>query len=141
MKGKYIAVYAVIGFIVFFFSMEGWGADWKYYTIDGVGSSLFYDTQSVSRGQEITTVWIKMIFSDKAKVMATKKSPEIDGIENISHAIARMEINCSSNEQRTLSEVGYSSEGTVLYSSDVPDQFLVAPPDSIGARLVKIICK
>ena len=119
-----------------------YGADWKYYSKDVDGSSSFYDTQSVSRGENTIKVWGKAVLSDKAKKKNIKNFPEMPDIENISYMEGRWEINCSKNTMRSLSLFWYSSEGNVIYSRDYPDgQFREFPPDSLMAKLAETICK
>lgn len=72
--------------------MEAQTADWKYLST-GEGGGFFHDTQSISHGQDTTTVWAKRIISDKDKVIKIKMHPEIKGIENITHTVCRFEIN------------------------------------------------
>ena len=123
-------------------SSVGYGADWKYYTNDADGSTYFYDTQSVSREQDTTKVWVKELLSDKAKARQIKNHPNAPEIEKISINQYRLEINCSKNMMRVLSSVGYSAEDTVISNSNFPDsQFQGIVPDSNSAKLVKSICK
>ena len=113
MKGKYIAIFAVLGFIVFFFSMEAWAADWKYIFTAATGGEWFYDTQSISRGKDITSVWTRWILSDKEREKFIKKFPEefrylkINSSENISFFIEKEEINCSKNVVQIMSMALY----------------------------------
>jgi hypothetical protein len=160
MKGRYGVILAVFGFIIFFFSMEAWAADWKYIFTAATGGEWFYDTQSVSRGQDITSVWTKWILSDKERAKFIKEFPEefeflqegarkTQGraqkicIENISYFIEKEEINCSKNVARIMSMSLYGSGGEVIWSSGAqkPNQFEDVFPDSKGITLVKAICK
>ena len=159
MKEKYKTIFAVFVFTISFFSMEGWGADWKYiFTATTVGE-WFYDTQSLSRGQDITSVWTKWILSDKERARFIKEFPEEfeflqegarknsghtqkKGIKNISCCIEKEEINCSKNVVRIMSMAFYSSDGEAIWSSGAqgPRQFEDIFPDSKGVTLVKAIC-
>jgi hypothetical protein len=140
MKGE-ITIFAFLGFIIFF-SIEARAVDWKYVDAppDGV---WFYDTQSVSRGQDITSVWVKCILSDKGKAKRIKSAPEINGIKNISYLIQKVEINCSKNALRLMALSLYNSGGEVIGSRNPqePGQFEDVFPGSVGSVLVKAICK
>ena len=63
------------------------GGHWKY--ICGGGGDWFYDTQSVSRGQDTTSVWVKCLLNDKGKAWWIKMFPETKGIEKISYTIQK----------------------------------------------------
>jgi hypothetical protein len=140
MKGK-ITIFAVFGFIIFFFSMEGYGADWKHYATDSDANNWFYDTQSISRGQDTIIVRTKEVLSDNEKADFIKEYPDITNIKNISYTIDRSEINCSKNTRKPLSSFWYSSEGydifSVYYSHS---EFNEVVPDSTLAELVEILC-
>ena len=140
MKGKCIVILAVFLFIVSFFSIGAWGANWKYYFKNSEGNSWFYDTQSVSRGQDTTKVQVKSTPSDKVKARFIKKSYN-DGIKKFIYSLTRIEINCSKNEQSEISEMGYSSEGTMIYEINEIDQFKVEAPNTNGSVLYKAICR
>jgi len=107
------------------------------------GGHFFYDTQSVSHGQDTTTVLGKHIASDKAKAKWIKKFPKINGIENISHTVCRFKIYCSKNVYRILALAMYSSKGEVICSTGVgvARQYRNIVPDSIFALLVRAILK
>ncbi len=63
MKKRNGIILAVIGYIVFFFCMEGWGADWKYIGKD-VGGSAFFDTETIkSLPNGNFMVWAKKVHS------------------------------------------------------------------------------
>ena len=148
MKGKYIAIIAVFGFIVFFFFIEARAADWKFIFTAPTGGEWFYDTQSISRGQEITSVWTKWILSDKERAKFIKEFPEefrylkTNSNANISFFIEKEEINCSKSVARIMSMALYGSGSEVVWSSGAqkPNQFEDIFPDSKGVTLVKAIC-
>ena len=128
--------------VLMLLSSVGYGADWKYYSKDVDGSSSFYDTQSVSRGENTIKVWGKAVLSDKAKKKNIKNFPEMPDIENISYMEGRWEINCSKNTMRSLSLFWYSSEGNDIYRVYYShSEFTKVVPDSTLAELVEIICK
>ena len=45
MRTKYGVILAVIGYITFFSSIQGWGTDWKFYEANKEGA-YFYDTEA-----------------------------------------------------------------------------------------------
>jgi|LQYC01.1.fsa_nt_gi hypothetical protein len=119
---------------------SGLTGDWKYFYADEAGDS-FYDTQSVSRGQDTTRVLVKTVLSDKAKADFIKEFQDKSGIEKICLIIHGWEIHCSKNRDRTLFLIWCSSDGKVIYSSDYPDEkFREVVPDSVGEALAKILC-
>ena len=141
MKGRYGIIFAVFVFIVSF-AIEARAVDWKYFFTDVDGILWLYDTQSVSRGQDTTTVLVKKILSDKEKARKIKAFPKIIGIEKISYIINKDEINCSKNMYRVKSAACYGSEGEgiVSYDADEPNPFLDVFPDTVAAGLVKALC-
>jgi hypothetical protein len=140
--------------------MEALAADWKYIFTAATGGEWFYDTQSVSRGQDITSAWTMWILSDKERAKLIKEfpeefkflqkgarkhygSPQKMGTENIGFFIEKEEINCSKNVAIIMSMPLYSSDGEVIWSSGAegPNQFEDLFPDSKGVTLVKAICR
>jgi len=146
MKRKNIVIFVVIGFIIFFFVVFFFvTAEWEYIGTDAAGNDYLYNTRSVSRGQDTTTVWVKVMLSDKDKASVVKEFPKINGIENINNTVTKYEINCSKNVFRATFEAWHSSEGKVIYSqsagANVPGQFFNIPPGTMGAFFTKTICK
>jgi hypothetical protein len=132
----------LVTMVLMLLSSVGYGADWKHFSTHEDGSTLSYDTQTVSRGQDTLKVWLKEIFSDKAKMEYIKKFSTQSGIENISYSQGMYEINCKKRLHRLLSFALYSSEGKVIDSKDCPDcPFLEIFPDTQMAQLVDILCK
>ena len=123
-------------------SSVGYGEDWKHY---GTGESgdWFYDTQSISQGEETVKVWIKTKLSDKEKTKMIQAFPKTKGIEDISFITHKEEINCSKNEGRTIAMAWYDSKGNTVIRQNFPDSpFTDVFPESVYAALAaKIICK
>lgn len=62
MRIKCGVILAVIGYITFFSSMQGWGTDWKFYESNEEGT-YFYDTEAVRQvSKDIIQVWTKRVF-------------------------------------------------------------------------------
>jgi hypothetical protein len=119
-----------------------WAADWKHYATDSDANNWFYDTQSISRGQDTLIVRTKEVLSDNEKADFIKEYPHITNIKNISYILDGSEINCSKNIRRPLSSFWYSSEGYDIYSVYYShSEFNEVVPDSTLAELVEIICK
>jgi hypothetical protein len=54
----------IIGFVIFFFCLDGWGADWKFIGKDDPGSVWEVDVASISRQpNNIVRVWVKITYS------------------------------------------------------------------------------
>jgi hypothetical protein len=45
----------------------GYGENWKHIFTAPTGGEWFYDTQSITHGEDITSVWTKWILSDKER--------------------------------------------------------------------------
>jgi hypothetical protein len=124
-------------------SSVGYGADWKHLTTDEIGDQWFYDTQSVSRGQDTTKVWVKIVLSDEDKKAFIENFPKIPNVENISQINNCFEINCSKNIWRVTSFVWYNPKGEVISKADFGQDkpFMEVPPDNIESKLAGIVCK
>ena len=133
-------------FLIFLFVMvlgsPALGADWKYFEKSSDGDLWFYDTQSISREQDTIRVWVKFVLSDKTKKEYINNFPKTPGMKNTNYTKDRWEINCSKNIKRVLSSVWCDTEGNIIMNKDYTNYpFSQVIPDSIGATLVKIICK
>ena len=158
MKGK-ITILAV--FFIAFFAIEAQGADWKYIFTAPTGGEWFFDTQSVSHGQDITLVWTKWILSDKERAKFIEEFPKkfkkkvtmnINGVKvirttddfiEISYFIQKEEINCSKNAARIMSMSLFDfGNDLVWFSGDQKqNQFEDVFSDSKGGTLIEAICK
>jgi hypothetical protein len=135
---KYGVILAIIGYIVFFFCMEGWGADWKL-CAGGKGVLKYYDIGSITRSSTNTAkVWTKTVYSNEAVLDIVAE----DGarFKELSYGITFEELNCEDKKVRSLLENYYSKEGKLLVTfKDLPWRYIV--PESIGGALYKEICK
>lgn len=134
------AILTIIALMLF--SSVALGADWEYYYKDAEGTDWFYDTQSISRGQDTLMVRTKQVLSDSEKATFIKNYPDITDIKKLSYILDRWEINCSKNTGKPLSSFWYSSEDhdvfSVYYSHS---QFQELAPNSALAKLITIIGK
>ena len=147
--------------VLMFISSVGYGADWKYIFTAPTGGEWFFDTQSVSHGQDITLVWTKWILSDKERAKFIKEFPKkfkkkvtmnINGVKvirttddfiEISYFMQKEEINCSKNAARIMSMSLFDfGNDLVWFSGDQKqNQFEDVFPDSKGVTLIEAICK
>lgn len=140
MRKRNGVILAVIGYIVFFSCMEGWGEDWEKH---GESDKMFfyYDAESIIRpSKDVVKVWGKLIY----KVKGITEMVEEFGkkYETLSHSLNLIEIHCAEKKIRRLSFVHYSTDGNVLNSGQSPkENWSIIPPDSIGESLYKFLCK
>jgi hypothetical protein len=132
--------------VLMLLSSVGYSADWKYIFTAPTGGEWFYDTQSITHGEDTTLVWTKWILSDKERAKFIKEFPEkftikeskvvnrVEGeytatsggekiittskyIIEISFFIQKEEINCSKNVARIMSMSLYDSGGALVWFS------------------------
>ena len=145
MRKRYGVILAVIGCIVFFFCMEGWGADWK--SLGKNDEYEFYlDTESITPSQEnIFRVSVKAVFTDKGinrlvKLLGTE-------YKNLGHQVGLMEVNCSNKMILDLLSTFYSKGGGVLGSTHTGGKMRVSnkwefiDPGSFNELLYQEICE
>jgi hypothetical protein len=145
MRKRHGVILAVIGYIVFFFCMEGWGADWK--SLGKNDEYEFYlDTGSITRSQKnIFRVSVKAVFTDKGII----KLMEVFGTEyeNLDHQVGSIELNCSNKMTLDLLSTFYSKGGGVLGSTQtggkmrVSNKWEAIAPGSFNELLYQEICK
>lgn len=148
---------------------EVWGADWKVYMKNGLGS-YFYDAETITRPSKDTVrVWGKTVYTDKGvkrrvnemRVIYEKykaiyeeyKDLESKGLaseykdlgskyKDLSYEQHLIEFNCADIKSRTLKGTAHSRNGTILstYIPKTPDWNEIRP-DTPAETLYKIICK
>ena len=136
--GKVPVYLEVIGYIVFFFCMEGWGMDWKGYgTSDTL--SLYYDVESITRpSKDVVRVWVKGIYRMKGVELVEKFGEKY---ETLGHSLFLSEVHCAEKKVRTLSIVDYSTGGEILDSNSTERKWNSIVPESIGESLYEILCR
>ncbi len=142
MKKRNGVILAVIGYIVFFFCVEGWGADWKPISIDTKGSIsvLEIDVASISRQPDnIVRVLVKTTYSKETVADWVKHSGE--KYKDFSHAIYLGEYHCTERKSRILSRTHYSSGGEIIFSENSPRKWSIMVPGSPGDTVFKELCK
>ena len=145
MRKRYEVMIAVIGYIIFFFCMEGWGADWKF-----LGKNdeyeFYVDTKSITLSREnIFRVSVKAVFKDNG----INRLVKLFGSEykNLDHQVGSMELNCSNKMTLDLLSTFYSKGGGVLGSTRtggkmrVSNEWEVIEPGSFNELLYQEICK
>jgi hypothetical protein len=138
MRNKSGVILAVIGFLVLCYG-EGWGTDWKGFSVDEDYIS-FYDRHNIKKiSSGILRVWQKMVPSDKT-VEENVKEYGLQ-FENWAYSLCLTEVNCLEGKMRWLSITSYDKSGKVIVTrefSDAPWRFIT--PESKGETLLKIIC-
>jgi len=140
MRTKYGVILAVIGYIVFFFCMEGWGADWKLYHVDEE-YRCYYDGETIRKVLGILRVWEKWIPSQKMVDEQVKKigAEYQDWAFNLSLTA----IDCTEGKYRLLSYTSYDKSGKTIIrfensESGTPGRFIA--PETVGETLLKAVC-
>ena len=136
--------------LAIFGNAEVWGADWKVLSITDT-SIVYYDSESITSSPksitqlwttpspEVVKVWFKMIYSDKGIIENVKNlGKEYADVRESKHF---SELNCQNKKIRTLSQITYSKESNVVFSSDRPSGWSFIVPDSIGDLLYQAVCK
>jgi hypothetical protein len=140
MRKRNGVILAVIGYVVFFSCIEGWGVDWEKHG-ESDKTFFYYDTENITRpSKDVVRVWGKLIFKVKGK---TEMAEELGKkYETLSHSINLIELHCAEKKIRRLSFAYYSTDGKVLESGQSPEEnWRFIPPDSVGESLYNILCK
>ena len=140
MRIKCGVILAIIGYIVFYFCMEGWGADWKPIGIDAHGSVWEIDVASISRQpNNIVRVLVK---HTRSKESVTDWVKEF-GVEykNFSYSIDLEEYHCTEKKRRILSLAQYSLGGGIIFSDNSPGEWSFIIPNSMADVVFKEVCK
>ena len=133
-------ILAVIGYIVFFFCMEGWGADWKLIGQDVEGSVLEIDVASISRQpNNIVRVLVKQTRSKESVTGWVNKFGE--EYKDFSHSIDLEEYHCTEKKRRILSLTQYSLGGGIIFSDNSPGEWSFIIPDSTADAVFEEVCK
>lgn len=140
MRKKHRVIFAVMGYIAFFFSMEGWGADWKFIAKDVQGNVFEIDTASISRQpNNIVTVLVKTTYSKKGKNEVLKNYGKV--FKDLSYCTGLNEYHCTEKKNRTLGTNWYSLDGRMMLSVKSTPEWEFVIPDSMGGLIFKEVCK
>lgn len=166
--GKSFIILVAMGLFIFGYG-KGWGADWKRYMADDLGS-WFYDAETISHPSKDTVrVWNKTDYTDKGVIrrakeigiiynkynkLATKyKDSKVQALaseykdleskyKDLSYEQNLVEVNCVNIKTRTLKGTAYSRNGLLLYTytPKAPDWNEVVT-GSVAEVLYKKACK
>jgi hypothetical protein len=140
MRKRYGVILAVIGYIIFFSSMEGWGADWKFIAKDIQGNVFEIDTASISRqSNNIVGVFVKTTYSKKGRNEVVKYLGK--AFKDLSYSTRLNEYHCTKKKNRTLGTNWYSLDGGMMYSDKSTPEWEFVVPDSMGGVIFKEVCK
>ena len=132
-------VFLSIG-LIFFFNMQGWGADWKGFA-ETDNASFYYDADTVTRPSKgVIRVWEKRVYKPKAINDMVEKHGATVWI--LHHSLILSEVHCAEKKRRLMSIDYYSKDGGFLSSRSISENdwtFMV--PESIGESIYKVLCK
>jgi len=133
-------ILAVIGYIVFFFCMEGWGGDWRLYS-ENDSVAFYYDAEGMTLPSKgIIRVWEKRVFKETFVTETAKTMGDI--FKTLNYAIILREVDCTKKRSWIVTSHAYSTEYRVLSSTDDEDaawNFMV--PFTIYHEFYKRVCK
>jgi hypothetical protein len=112
-------------------SQTALAAEWVRYFESGNGDRAYLDTGSVLVHGAKRVAWTKV---EKA-VSAVYEG----GL--LSSWMARVEVDCKVRMQRTLSEVGHQSDGTMLYQFTEQNVGSAVVPETMGEARLEAMCK
>ena len=142
MRGKNRVILAVVGFIIFFFGLEGWAANWKYTVMNVFEDVVFIDMASLTQPSDnIVRVWIKLVYSQKGAVEAVEETRK-QKCKDVNYTLNLMEYDCREKRSRTLSEHCFSKDDSILdsqtYSNPLWESVI---QDSIWTCVLKAVCE
>ena len=126
--------------LIFFFHIEVWGADWRYYDENNYRVS-YYDGESIARTSEgIVRVWEKVVFTEEGVIDAVEQLGE--KYKTLSYVTMLNELHCTDGRICLLSSAFYSKDGKVLSSFEYQagDWWFIVP-ETRGEVLYEILCK
>lgn len=112
-------------------SQTAFAAEWVPYFESGEGDRAYLDTGSITVHGHKRIAWTKV----------EKAVPAVYEGGLLSSWMARVEVDCAGRMQRTLSEVGHQSDGSMLYQ--FPEQKVASAvvPESMGEARLETMCK
>ena len=140
MRKTHGVIFAVIGFVLFFSSMEGWGVDWEKYS-ESNAVIFYYDTEGITYpSKDVANVWGKLIYKAKGITGMVEEYGKM--FETLSHSINLNELHCAEKKMRSLSSVYFSMDGNIFAKDQSPEtNWRSITPDSVAESLHKIVCK
>jgi predicted neuraminidase len=134
---------------ILFLASQIQGAEWLSIGKDMVGNELFYDHEiQIKRSTDIMEIWMKVIYSDEGRKQRIKEritaKANVERYENLSYSLELQQIDCTKKRFRIMAYNDYSSDGRMLYQfvseQQTPEGWEFIAPDSMGARMYKIVC-
>jgi hypothetical protein len=140
MRKRYEVMFAVIGLIIFFSCLEGWGADWQLYATTRTGHGS-YDAEGMTRQSNgIVQVWTKLMFSDEGKKDYVAGLGET--FKDVTYTICFEELDCDGKRNRVLQITAYSKEGKVVSTSSYDrNPWKYIAPETVNQALFNAVCK
>ncbi len=145
-----LIVFFAVGLIIFNFSTEVKGADWKFLGKTNEFNH-YYDVESITYpSKDITRVPVKMAsINNKGKDLVLRTLREakagrrpIKAYENYTHSIVVNEIRCSDKMARIISVADCNNKGIVLGSHAFRNpEWDSINPGGIGDLLYKEVCR
>jgi hypothetical protein len=140
MTNKSRIIFAIVGFIIFSFCIEGWAEDWKLIRKDAQGGVWEIDVASIShQPNNIVEAWFKFTYSKESINELVKKFGE--QYKDGSHSVMLYEYYCTEKKYHILRSTAYSLEGNVIFSNNSPTERESLVPDSVGEDMFKEVCK
>jgi hypothetical protein len=135
-------ILSVIGLFIFGY-VKLWGADWRFYGKNDLGS-YYYDTTSLTRPSEnMVRISVKNVLTQEGVRAWVKRFGSSFHFRDLSYIISQREFNCADNKSRWLTTIFYSNEGNTLRSTSggASSEWDFIPSESVDGILYKQICK
>ena len=140
MKRRYGFIFAIFGFIVFFFSTESQAEEWILFSRSPLDSFAYYDKQNIKLvSKDVVQVWTKISYSEKDAQDWIKKWGPI--YKDLNYTIALREYNCSEKKSRTLLAAYYNQKGGLIVNYCEPTAWCSVVPENMDETLFNIVCK
>jgi len=140
MRIRYRFILVAIGYMILLWSVDGWGADWKFLGRDTKGSLLEIDVASIShQPNNIVRVLVKHTRSKESVTDWVKKFGE--QYKDFSYSVDLEEYGCTERKRRILSLTQYSSDGEIIFSDNSPGEWILIIPDSMADAVFEEVCK
>ena len=106
-------------------------AEWVPYSESNEGDKSYLDAESITVRGDKRIAWTKV---EKAAPVAYE-----GGV--LSSWMALIEVDCKAKTQRTISEVGYHPDGSMLYQFPEQNKASAVVPESVGEIRLEAMCK
>ena len=138
MRIKHGVFFGVIGYLIFFFHVEGW-AEWKNFVTTGE-YSVFYDIRNVTHpSEDVVRFWTRTIYTERGMINIVRRWGR--KFENLDHDITLWEIDCANGMFRLLSGIYYSKSDEVLSSDTKETGWRFITTESTIGILYKELCR